>query len=94
MTRELNRHVEQWQSCDPEVMAEQMSRAAIFHAIKDGKHDVLILNAWAHELREEVLAEALNIKQSHTVRGAWGGNEHEAEVEYNRLMLLAQIPSA
>ncbi len=40
----LERSIEQWRKCDPELMSRQ-SPAAIFYALKDAKHDILALDA-------------------------------------------------
>ncbi|HDR8985154.1 TPA: hypothetical protein QDA89_004106 [Burkholderia vietnamiensis] len=42
----LERSIEQWRRCDPDLMSKQ-SQAAIFYALKDAKHDILAL-AGAH----------------------------------------------
>ncbi|MBR8312418.1 hypothetical protein KDW36_04300 [Burkholderia dolosa] len=42
----LERSIEQWCRCDPDLMSKQ-SQAAIFYALKDAKHDILAL-AGAH----------------------------------------------
>ncbi|MCA8037062.1 hypothetical protein LGM46_29265 [Burkholderia arboris] len=44
VTEELNRSIEQWRKCDPDLMSRQ-SQAAIFYALKDAKHDILALAA-------------------------------------------------
>ncbi|WP_186182987.1 Lar family restriction alleviation protein [Burkholderia gladioli] len=40
----LERSIEQWRKCDPELMSRQ-SPAAIFYALEDAKHDILALDA-------------------------------------------------
>ncbi|MGG2044868.1 Lar family restriction alleviation protein [Burkholderia gladioli] len=40
----LERSIEQWRKCDPDLMSRQ-SQAAIFYALKDAKHDILALDA-------------------------------------------------
>lgn len=44
MTEDLNRSIEQWRKCDPDLMSRQ-SQAAIFYALKDAQHDILTLAA-------------------------------------------------
>jgi hypothetical protein len=44
ITEDLNRSIEQWRKCDPDLMSRQ-SQAAIFYALKDAKHDILTLAA-------------------------------------------------
>ena len=47
---ELNRTAEQWQKCDPKVMAK-MSEAAIMYALDDARRDVLRMHAEIERLR-------------------------------------------
>jgi len=46
----LARSIEQWQNCDPNVMAMKQSLPAIANAFIDAKHDILALKAQRDEL--------------------------------------------
>lgn len=46
----LRRKIEQWRNGDPEAMATQQSRAAIFYAFQDARADILALYALAERV--------------------------------------------
>jgi hypothetical protein len=54
----LERSLERWEKCDPKVMAEHQSAAAIAIAFADAKHDIRALAREIERLRAQLAAVA------------------------------------
>lgn len=82
----LNREIEQWEKCNPRLMATNLSFNALEYAIKDARHDILALHRRVRQLEgylletiskfENVLeVDVLDYEHQHVVDLQEGTNE-------------------